>query len=854
MVAVCLVGFAQAAVGEFVPFVIPAVQNEKSAIATESVPIRGEADRVVVKSGHFYTGGERIRFWGVNLSFAANLPTHADAEKISRRMAAAGVNAVRLHHLDTSWYPRGWWKSKDGKGIEPEAFDRLDYFINQFAKNGIYVNLNLHVGREHSNYIGLPKSNRQYDKISNIFTPALIDAQKDFAKEVLGHVNKYRDLSYADDPAIAIIEITNENSFFMWSSEDTLRTLPEYYEKILRGQYNGWLKKRYGTTSRLEELWSEGAQTLGADMLVNGDFAEKGRLGLPEKWNLEQHSGCKAEESTVTYKGVGGIRIKPVELNGTDWHLQFNQAGMALKEGQYYTVTFRAAAETSRSIQCNVSMAHEPWGSMGLSRKIEIETEWHAYRLGFVSKSDDENVRITFVLGGDKAAVYLADLKVRSGGLEGLAKGESIEEGTVKLFGESDAQMRSLDRLRFLAETEKTYFDDMKSYIQKDIGSKSLVTGTIVFGPLGMYGQSDMDFIDGHSYWQHPRFPNKPWDQGDWLIDQKPMTDYFDEATLFRLSGERMAGKPFTVTEYNHPAPLDSQAECVPMIASWAALQDWDGVWLYTYSHSGDTWDRKVMSSFFDIDTNPAKWGFMRAAATLFADEWMAPLASEFVVGLAESGDVLGDLAKLHSKYDTNMLGVISEKGGLGREDLLSNSVAGRLSSRSLRVNKHAARSRLKWSVDEEGKGLYLAQGSGGWAVTGHSERVESATRGLISISSPEFVSLTSTTLDDADLYNSKQVLITVCGRCENTGMKFSADRRTVGRQWGDVPVQVETVEGRMRLIEGDWKCEALGPDGVPVADVPVSSASDGQFFDMSGKYKTMWYLLRRLDIQEMNK
>ena len=120
-----------------------------------------------------------------------------------------------------------------------------------------------------------------------------------------------------------------------------------------------------------------------------------------------------------------------------------------------------------------------------------------------------------------------------------------------------------------------------------------------------------------------------------------------------------------------------------------------------------------------------------------------------------------------------DMFNVISERGGIGREDLLSNSVGGRLSSRSLRVNKHAVQSRLKWSVDEDGKGLYLAQGSGGWAVTGHSERIGEATGGLISITSPEFVALTSTTLDDADLYGTKNVLVTACGRCENTGMKF---------------------------------------------------------------------------------
>jgi hypothetical protein len=48
-----------------------------------------------------------------------------------------------------------------------------------------------------------------------------------------------------------------------------------------------------------------------------------------------------------------------------------------------------------------------------------------------------------------------------------------------------------------------------------------MVTGTIVFGPLGLYAQSDMDFIDSHAYWQHPQFPNRPWDSGDWLMNRR---------------------------------------------------------------------------------------------------------------------------------------------------------------------------------------------------------------------------------------------------------------------------------------------------------------------------------------------
>ena len=199
---------------DFVPFVIPAKPNTESPIAIPSYePIGTTSSRLVVRSNHFYCGDKRVRLWGVNLSFGANLPQHEDAAYIAARLAAAGVNAVRCHHMDTSRWPRGLWNAEDGKNISLEAFDRLDYFIDQLARHGIWVNINLHVGREHSRYLGLPETNRNYDKISNIFTPALIDAQKQYARDLLTHVNRYRDVRYVDDPAVAIVEITNENSF-----------------------------------------------------------------------------------------------------------------------------------------------------------------------------------------------------------------------------------------------------------------------------------------------------------------------------------------------------------------------------------------------------------------------------------------------------------------------------------------------------------------------------------------------------------------------------------------------------------------------------------------------------------------
>jgi hypothetical protein len=839
-----------AAAGDFVPFVIPSrIDPQKTIWIADWKPIATNSGRLGADE-HFHHDG-RVRIWGMNLCFGANFPTHEDAPHVARRLAAAGVNSVRLHHMDTARWPRGIWNTKDGKTIEPQALDRLDYFINELAQRGIWVNVNLHVGRTHSEYLGLPDSDSNYDKVAGIFTPALIDAQKRYARELLTHVNPYRKVRYADDPAIAFVEITNEDSFFMWDGDRRLRRLPPYYAKILQGRFNDWLRSRYNSAQTLRAAWSKDTQPLGKDLLRNGTFTRWDN-GTPERWNLERHEDCRASLSRPRGQR-NAVQVDIGRANDTEWHLRLTQGGFPVTEGQYYTVSFRAAGAGPRTISCGVSQAHSPWRNLGLSRRVDLTAEWKEFSFGFVAGATDTNARISFAFSGDATGFKLANVEVRPGGQTVLAEGEALASASIRLFQDNESKARILDRMKFLAETEKAYFNDMRSYIKNDLGCGALVTGTIVFGPLGLYAQSDMDFIDAHAYWQHPRFPGRPWDQGNWTIEQKPMTDYPEQATLFRLAAERLAGKPFTVSEYNHPAPLDSQAECVPMIASFAAAQDWDGLWLFTYSHSTDAWDRQQMSNFFDMDTNPAKWGFMRAGTAIFRHERLAPLAWTKTVRIARPLGELPPVAALHLKHDRNMLNVMTEAGGISYGDMLQLRILGceldSASAAAQRPPEAVARpSSLHWSTDKSNRGIYQAHGHLAHVYIGHAARLASET-GRVHITSPDFVVLAITALDAAEptsLETSANILVTACGRVENTGMQFSADRRTVGRNWGEAPVRIEAVRGKVTLPKGRWTCQALAPDGSPKRQVTIGLEDGVPVLSLSPEYETMWYLLER--------
>ncbi len=788
--------------GEFVPFVIPADWPDDAKINFTSPPIAIDSARVIARDGHFYRSGKngkRVRIWGVNMCFGACFPTHADAKRVAKRLAAFGINSVRFHHMDYQTFPRGIWDRSDPMKLSTEALDRLDYFIDQLARKGIYSNINLHVSRSHSRYLKLPDPGAalKFDKIVDIFTPQLIEAQKKFAADLLTRTNKYRKVKCASDPAIAFVEITNEDSFFMWGGESKVRGLAPFYAKILAGQYNAWLKKRYKTDRMLKGAWSGGAEALGANVLPKNGA-----------WSLEQHGGCKASVSN----SAAGAKISISKANSTRWHIQFKLSGLKVTKGRFYTLTFRARSPKSREISLNMSQADKPWGGLGLQRTVKLGAEWKTFRAGFAATKSEDNARLVFQVGGSSTAVELADIKLRTGGRNGALKDESIIAGNVALFAESETPARTRDRMQFLAETEKAYFDSMRNFVRKDLKCGALVTGTIVFGPLGLWAQSDMDYIDAHAYWHHPHFPGRAWDMGNWTVNQTAMVNNRDRSPLFNLAASRLAGKPFTVSEYNHPAPNDYQAECVPMITALAAAQDWDGIWLFAYSHQADAWDKNYFSSFFDIHANPAKWGFVPAGTAIFREAGIVPPNEQITVALG----AMVKLTEHHQRHDRDMFALSKLKP----TDMFRHRVA--MSFGDSSASRKPGEFVIGWCAAEL---FSVPRRLSEVLVEGSEARGRRAQ--------------TMTALDSLPLARSNKILITLCGRCENTDMQFSKDRRTVGRNWGKAPVRIEAPTLKIPLPGAGFKCYALRPDGTRGAEIPI-----GKSLYASPKYKTMWYLL----------
>jgi hypothetical protein len=157
----------------------------------------------------------------------------------------------------------------------------------------------------------------------------------------------------------------------------------------------------------------------------------------------------------------------------------------------------------------------------------------------------------------------------------------------------------------------------MRQFLKDTLGVKAPVVGTIVATSTPNL-MADMDVVDTHAYWEHPHFPGKPWDRNNWFVKNISMVDHPDNATVTRIAFQRVTGKPHLCTEYNHPAPNTHAGEGPLFVAAMGALQDWDGIFLYTYSHEEGKTKAGRIPDFFDIGQHPTIMANVPVASLMF--------------------------------------------------------------------------------------------------------------------------------------------------------------------------------------------------------------------------------------------
>lgn len=210
---------------------------------------------ISVEGDHFVDGrGREIRFIGTNIGMTGCFPCHEDADRLAAELRRYGINIVRLHYVSHRT-PKDGYPVKDSF-IEPVQLERFDYLFAKLKEHGIYTYFQLNIARKFGRKNGVENANLlPYYKngIDNV-DPLMISLQKRFHKEILTHVNPYTGLAYRDDPAVAMMELANENSIVnaWYAPKYDFPNIVEPYRTRLRERWRAWIENRYGSVEGMD--------------------------------------------------------------------------------------------------------------------------------------------------------------------------------------------------------------------------------------------------------------------------------------------------------------------------------------------------------------------------------------------------------------------------------------------------------------------------------------------------------------------------------------------------------------------------------------------------------------------------
>lgn len=406
----------------------------------------------------------------------------------------------------------------------------------------------------------------------------------------------------------------------------------------------------------------------------------------------------------------------------------------------------------------------------------------------------------------------------------------------------------------FYMELERGYFEGMYNFLKKDVGVRSLIVGTSDHGhgrtgyPL-LTSTSRMDIVDGHVYWQHPSYGADPkTNRRTFSIKNTPMVDDPFNSTVVQLSRSAVAGKPYTVSETNHPFPNEYACEGIGILTAYAAFQDWDGIYLYTFEHkSPEEWAPK-MPGHFDLRPDPVKMTNTAACAVMFLRGDVRP-AVETVRRSYSAEQVREGIRLPYSErpyFTPGFSLAIPLRHSTrisGFDDPQDEYPASGLGSPTV-----SDTGELAWYHSENGKGSITVETEKSQALIGFIKDCDCELRNLSAEVENEFCSIILTSLEDEPISSSKRLLLAATARSANSGMIWD-EKRTTLTDWGSEPTVIEPVKGNITLrnLETSQRIEVtpLNGAGKPSGDPIGARDLNGNLTLPIGEAATTWYLVK---------
>ncbi|MGZ8983196.1 MAG: hypothetical protein ACXW11_04500 [Methylotenera sp.] len=382
--------------------------NETERPAGKRGFVKAKGDQLVFEDGTV------AKFWGTNITAYTLFATPRDMVKAqAKRLSALGFNLVRLHHHDSLWVDPnifGDRKLNNTKVISKDSIEKIDWWIKCLKDEGIYVWLDLHVGRslksgdDITDFDEIRKGQPTADiQGYNYINQSIQKAMREFNTAYLNHVNKFTNTKYVDEPAIAAVIITNENDLTNHFGNALLpnKDVP-HHSKIFMAKASVFAKANGLSIDKTSRTWEHGPSKLFLNDLerqFNLDMINQLReLGLKvpiattSTWGGNPVSSLPALTSgdlidVHSYQNYGALKKNPLfASNLTHWMAAAQVIGKPMSVSEWNAVPFPTAdrhtlplyVASQASLQgwdaiIQYAYAQEPLTGQG------SPSNWHAY-------------------------------------------------------------------------------------------------------------------------------------------------------------------------------------------------------------------------------------------------------------------------------------------------------------------------------------------------------------------------------------------------------------------------------------------------------------------------------------------
>ena len=352
---------------------------------------------------------------------------------------------------------------------------------------------------------------------------------------------------------------------------------------------------------------------------------------------------------------------------------------------------------------------------------------------------------------------------------------------------------RGSDTKEFYSKTQSKFYKGMYDYI-KALGVRALVTGSNHWElwDADLFANNDLDFIDRHSYWDHP--------VNGWTLQENIS---FKNIPILKskmnciaeLAHARVYKKPFVVSEWNFLMPNEFRIGGPIVMAAYSKYQDWDAVMQFNFSTY--EWEN-VLKHFCDFSRSPSVLSQWFPAIMMYRYGYVST-EDVSIVEYVSKDDIFNNKNSSFKLVNDNYTSPLVVK--------IAKTFDEKEKKDNVKIDMdkdvfNSMNKELSWDI---AGGIFKIETKKIQGVVGFVKDKEFKFSNIKILSKNKYAAMFLISLDKKDIVDSSELILNVVARIENSGVEYSPQHTSV-IYGGEKPIMIEPIYGKYDIAIGDFK------------------------------------------------